>query len=288
MRRWVAIGCSTVHDYAAFLPLAGLLWRNRIGYEPIFYLIGDNKIWGTGHPKVVFDALGKFSFLMGFVEQEKGIEDATMSQSIRLYAAAAPYLDSNDLLIPSDADLLPLNREFYYQHNVERYPIASYYANGYDESMTHLPSCHVSAHVETWREFMNLNGSSPRESMLKGFEERNLKAKIKAKEENPQANWGHVWFEDEFNLSARVRASKFHPDGLQLIRREGQPPRDRIDRSCWPASYNVLNYSDCHSLRPMWSDENWARIRPIFEQTMPSILDWADQYRLDFKKAMGF
>lgn len=290
MKRHVAVGCSTQHDYSAFLPVVGVLWRERIGYEPIFFLIGSYESWREcRHKTLVPDTLNQMGFRVEWVDAVEGVEDATVSQSIRLHAAALDDLGADDLLIPSDADLLPIRKDFYCQHDIGRWPIASYYFNAYhNEERTHLPTCHISATVKTWREFMGLAGSDPRDCLLRSFDSRDLKTKIAAKQLDPKKSWGHVWFEDEFNLSERILRSRFWPDGVQRILRDGQPPKDRLDRACWPETYNPYVYTDCHSIRPFWSEENWPRLLPLFKATI-DMHKWGGllaAFREEFKAAI--
>lgn len=290
----VAIGCSTDHNYCFLLPIAAFLWRERIGYDPILYLVGKAgeravDSWESSrHAAVAWKAVRWGGFRYEFIDGIEGVEEATVAQSIRHYAAARPGLAPDDLLIPSDADLLPIRREFYHQHDPAEKPVASYYSNGYGESEEgkHFPTCHISAQVSTWRELMGIRGWDEREAVIEQFTRRGLAARMAAKAADP-SKWDAVWFEDEYSISERILMSRFWPHGVKLIRREGQPPRDRLDRARWPAKYDALDYTDCHSIRPGWSDPDWPRLRPLVAQVMPDLLAWCDKYRDAFREAMG-
>lgn len=283
MRRLVAIGSTKGHDYSAFLPIVGLYWRDRIGYQPEFFLVGNAEEWDQGHTAVVLDALEHHGLNYHFVNHIQGVEDATIAQCVRQHAAAYAFPEE-DLLICSDADLVPLKKEFYYQHDPEKFEIGLYYANGYKDEVNHYPSCHMSQRVKTWREVMGYHQEPMEIAMARSFLTYGLADKMKAKQENPQKSWGHVWFADELIASQRIVDSG---KSRQLINREGHPPVDRLDRACWPNQYDANQLTDCHSIRPIWSVPNWPRFRPIIEQTMPQLLGWADEFILKFRKAMG-
>jgi hypothetical protein len=286
----VAIGCTTRHDYSSLLIFAALLWRERIGYEPILFLIGDedeaaNLSWGAPTSGLVYNALFKFGFQYELIDGVKGIEGATLSQCVRHHAAAMDFPEE-DILIPSDADLFPLRKEFYYQHQKD---ITLYYYNGYPgEEESHWPTCHQSASVKVWREMMGLDpAKSVRENLLRSLEESNIRDLAKARAADPQ-DWAAEWFFDEHFSSRKIKESRFYPNGIHRIAREGHPPKDRLDRAHRPSwkNANVNNYVDAHTVRPAWDDENWSMLRPLIEQTMPQHLAWADAFRLEFKKEM--
>lgn len=293
MKRYVAIGTTTGHDYSFFVPIICEIWR-KIGYTPLVYLVnfGDSTS-GTIYPEpkhagVVIDALNERSVVFQFmIDPVDGIQDATLAQSIRLHAAADERFGKDDLVIPSDADIIPIRKSFYYQHDTEKYKIASYYSNGYIEPGEHFPSCHISATAETWREFMEYTSSDPRQCMIETLLKYDVHKKVAAKKADPAKNWLDEWFMDEHSVTAQILKSRFYPQSFQHIERDGHPPKDRIDRSCWPAVIDASKYSDCHSLRPGWATSNWTRLRPLFEQIIPEHLQWIDPYREKFLKAMG-
>lgn len=288
MTKRVAIGCTVGHDYSAFLPFVGLLWRDRIGYEPTFFLVGTYEEWnGHKYAYIPLLTLKSFKFHVEFVDHIPGAEDATVAQCVRQHAAAHPYPE-DDLLICSDADLLPIRRDFYHTHDPDAHAIGLYYSNGYPgEESWHWPSCHYSMRVRTWREVIGLDAVGMQAALSRNFAEYGLEAKMAAKKADPAKNWGHVWFTDEFIASKKIKESRHFPHSVHFITRDGHPPADRLDRCAWPTDYDARNYTDCHSIRPIWSDDNWPRFRPLVEKLMPERLTWADQYRQCFREAMG-
>lgn len=293
MRRWVALGSTSGHDYCFFLPIVCEAWR-KMGYEPVVFLVGP---WGGRDDqsplhRLVWRALEDRNVQILNVpnyrgDELAGVEPATMAQSIRLHAAAHPVFGANDLLIPSDADLIPIRKEFYYQHDLNKADVASYYSNGYIGEPDHFPSCHISARVKHWREFMEYESNDPREAMMATLKKHGIEQKMADKQADQQKNWGHVWFLDEHSVSKQIINSRFYPGSFQRIEREGHPPKDRLDRACWPEKIVASNYSDCHSVRPGWSDANYPRLRPLLQQILPEHMDWIDEYRKKFREAMG-
>lgn len=289
MKRIVAIGSTRGHDYSFFLSIVGLFWRHRIGYEPDFFLVGTAQEWEQGHTAVVLDSLEYHGFNFTFIPHIENAEDSTISQSVRQHASAHEMYGPDDLIICSDADLIPFKREFYYTHNVDRYPIGLYYSNAHPgQEMWHWPACHYSMRVKTWREVMKLSDSIVG-SLIKTFAEYGLAEKLKAKAVDPAKAWEPCWYTDQLTTSKNIVNSQYFSGQIQFIPREGRPPIDRLDRAfpeVWN-KYDINQFTDCHSLRPGWSDGNWERFRPMIEQAFPDSLKWADSYREAFIKVMG-
>lgn len=287
MIKRVAIGSTLGHDYSAFLPVTGLLWRERIGFEPTFFLVGTEQEWREHkYCSVVMRELDRFSFHYVFVPYMEGVEDPTISQCVRNVAAVYPY-DENDFLIISDADLLPIRKEFYHQHDPEKHAIALFYSNAYPiDEFPHWASCHYSMKVKTWREVMKYEGSTITDALAANFKEYGLAEKMAAKKADPK-KWVDVWFTDELVASRKIAASKYYPDQIMFITRDGHPPKDRLDRASWPFWADISKLTDCHSLRPLWNVNCWPRLRPVLHELLPTHKEWLDQYRDDFWKAIG-
>lgn len=283
MIRRTAIGCTVGHDYSFFLPIVAYAWRDRIGYEPSFFLVGTREEWEAHkYAHRPLSALMQGGFHVEFVDHIEGVEDATISQCVRQHAAAHDF-PADDLLICSDADLIPIRREFYYTHDADRFQVGLYYSNGYQGEVNHFPSCHMSMRVRDWREVMGLDVGLA-EAMKRNFAEYGLAEAMAAKRADPAKAWGRPWFADELIASKKIVESG---KSLQMIEREGHPPCDRLDRAYWPEKYDAASLTDCHSLRPGWSDPKWPRLRPLLEQILPERMGFFDAYRAHFRELMG-
>ena len=276
----VAIGCDERHDYSACLPLVGRFWR-RVGYEPLFLLVGD---WRKPHARIVCEEL-KGIFPIEYVAvpqyQYPGIRSASISQGIRQHAAAFSWLAEDTLLIPSDADLFPLRRDFYHQHED---PITLYYANAHEgEENTHVPACHMSMRVKTWRQVMGYGIGDPLDALCISMERLGMQRLIDARAADPK-QWEGEWYFMQRWSSGRIFGSGL---SIKRVNREGRPPVDRLDRAYWPEHIDISRFTDCHTIRPLWTEANWKRFRPVVEQVIPESLEWADDYIARFREAMG-
>lgn len=301
MKTVVVGACSPWRDYSFVSPLAALLWREVVGYEPHWYLIGTQADWNMPpRNKVVrcaFELWGLGYTRYDPVEQDpvKGYEVGTQAQNIRQHAAADPRWDAMDWLMTTDADLFPMKRDFYHQHEGSSARVVSYYSNGNNfiskENLLSiaerhgeyqdLPTCHIAMRAKTWREVYGNAGLTPMESM-----KRVLDAWLKPRQEgrNPsEASW-QAWMSDQRLTSEKLCRQDWFPQEALLIPRDGQPPRDRLDRAHpndWQ-NLNVSKWQDCHTVRPADQEPNWSKVRPIFAALVPDYMGRIDAYREEF------
>lgn len=269
----VVIGCDTFHAYNFFLPFVCRLWRERIGYEPIVFLIGTQDEWKFGHSSLVLEALREGGWRVEWMNHVPGIPSGTVAQCVRHHAGALPDLASNDILMTSDADLFPIRRDFFHQHDPSKHEIALYYSNVYGD-VNHWTNLHMSFTIEALREVMGFETRDVRACMLKTFQYGHIDELVKAKDP------GGLWFFDERYPSSRIMASRFYPGSVLKIPRDGNPPKDQLSRSGpWPENYQADQYVDCHAHRPGWTNAYWFKVRPLIAQLMPGLLGWADAYR---------
>ena len=269
----VVIGCSTQHDYDFPLPLTALLWRDRIGHWPVLLLARDQAHWRSiPRSSTVLDAIKELGFEHHFIGIIDEFSDGTCAQSARQHVAAIPTPDDQYILL-SDADLWPIRREFYHQHDRSKY-VTFWYANAYGYE-NHC-SCHMGARAVVWREVMELKADGNLTIQLRQTLERELRPRMEGKTPS-EAGW-EAWNFDEWNTSRRFREFPWYPDGCQMIERHGAPPVDRIDRSNW-AGENISGMVDCHMLRPAQQDGNWGRVLSLFRNLLPGRVAWAQAYR---------
>jgi hypothetical protein len=298
MRR--AIVSSTLgHDYSFLCPIAALCWRDRIGFEPSLFLVGTEAEWvNHKYGRVVMGAISTHSIHHVFVPHMDGVEDSTVAQCVRQHAGCHPFSE-DDILTPSDADLLPICKEYYWLYSPEKYVAATFYCNAYrGEEHYHLPSCHFSMRAKHWRKIMGYSIEPIENAMSRTFNEYGLPEKMKlwnaeverahaAKEPADSKYWWPIWFTDELTSSKKLIGSKYWPDQVLKVPRDGHPPKDRLDRSSWPYFANLQKLVDCHSLRPGWSGTNWPKLSPVLKALLPTHKEWLDKYRADFREAIG-
>lgn len=270
---YVAIGCSPQQPYDFLLPFTVRLWKQRIGMEVILLLSGDPKTWMT---RPVLDHLDESDYL--FVGDIPGVDAGTVAQSARQHVAALEWLQDDDYLISSDADLWPIQRDFYWKYDDS--PMTFWYANAYKYE-NHC-TCHMGATTKTWRDLMGIEAGDLATQLAATFERR---LKPKQAGLNPsEASW-QAWNFDEWNTSAVLREQVWYPDDCLMIERTGQPPIDRIDRHAWPENVSIEGMVDAHLLRPAHDEANWPKVRELFGLLLPEELGWADAYREQYEHA---
>lgn len=294
--RTVVIGaCSTWRDYSFVSPLAALLWREVVGYEPHWYLIGTEADWETPKRNItVRAAFGLWGLGYTRVDPIEGYEVGTQAQNIRQHAAAELRWNAEDWLMTTDADLFPMKRDFYHAHEGCSSRVVSYYSNGNNfiskdnvlaiaarqGEYQDLPTCHIAMRARTWRDLYGNDGMAPRDSM-----KRVLDAWLKPRQEGKKpsdASW-QAWMSDQRITTEKLCRADWFPQEALLIERKGQPPVDRLDRahpSDW--SLPMSQWQDCHTIRPADQDPHWAKVRPIFTHLVPSFMGRIDAYREAF------
>lgn len=273
----VIIGASSIRDYQFLAPIAAILWRKLIGFEPFLLLTGD---WhANGRGKAALKALKHQGIhhwgLTGAPEYGEG----TMAQNCRQHAAALDIWGADDpWLMPSDADLWPISREFYQQHENSGAKAVCYYANG-DHYQT-IPTCHVAMRASMWREVYGLRTDVSIESQIV----KSVTAWLPHRQFWQNDPNFALWMSDQAMMSDKLRAQPWfaNPAESKMVERRGHPPADRIDRGAWPAEYDVTKYTDAHLLRPADQPENWPRVRDLLWRIAPDEVEWADRYQQEY------
>lgn len=307
----VALGCSNNRDYEFLIPFTALFWRDVIGFEPLVLLVGDKKEWVNfkdRHSVVEASLLGH-EIMHVCVGRADGYADATMAQNCRQHAVALGIKD-DVWVMPGDADLWPLNKEFYQRHEDTDFRMVSYYWNGdhfQGKSQTNravwegarfqtLPTCHVAMRAALWREVYGLEQGIPIAKSV----QRTLDTWIKTRT-GEDASFD-LWMSDQDVMTARLCAQEWFPsgrppedggaheaDGVLFVGRQGHPPNDRLDRShpeAWLNQLDVKNrYTDAHVHRSPYKSEVFAQLLPLVAAFMPQHLDWALKYFSEYTEA---
>lgn len=264
---YVVIGCSPSQPYDFLLPLTARLWRDRIGFEPILVLTGSPAAWAV---RPVLPELTDFRCVM--TGDLPGFRGGTVAQSSRQHIAALPWLQPDDFVLTSDADLWPISSAYYAQRDPAK-AATFWYANAYNYE--HHCTCHIGMSVARWRAFMGLTPGNLRDQLLRTLQ-RDL-APQQTGLDASASGW-KAWNFDEHNTSALLRRQSWYPAECQMIERQGQPPKDRIDRTAWPETPAIDGMVDAHLRSSCFIDEHWRSVSPLWRQLHPDHA-WAEDYR---------
>lgn len=252
MRRFV-INSSDLHEnYYFFMPLVAMAWK-RMGYAPISFLYGDEKLWSAkATTAVVFKFTKRLSEVF-FVAPIEGHASGNLMKICRIFACSLETLKDEDYLLTSDADMIPLDPGLFRCQNMT-HQIHLIGGNAYRTQMVDdgilppkFPMCYIGGKVEAWRAIMRVDSRCPNGEMKK------VLGGIRS---SPSM--------DEEHFAFRLRASSFwegplEPKGpnsfekgnCEIIvrpRAHGVMGR-RLDRVRWHFR-GEKDFVDCHSRRP--------------------------------------
>lgn len=270
-RTVIALGCSTDRDYNFLLPLTALLWREHIGHHPLALLVGDEFEWFSNpRTRVALDALDRFQISRKWLGHLPGYPDHTLAQNCRQHAAAVETIFPSSWVMPADADLWPLRKEFYQAH-VNAAPDTKaviYYSNGdhfQGKKITleraakglpcqTIPTCHVAMRAETWRQVYGISATTPHYQVIPNGD---VTAAVKhtldtwfAKRQTSETHDANMvrWMSDQQIMTEKLCEQEWFPEGVPpddrfansavygkngvyFVPRRGHPPVDRLDRS---------------------------------------------------------
>jgi hypothetical protein len=303
-RTIVAIGCSTDRDYNFLAPLTALLWRERIGHQPLLLLVGSEDEWRADRRlSVCLAAITSNGFAHVFMGRLDGHPDHTLAQNCRQHAAALSTIAPNTWIMPGDADLWPLRRDFYHCHPGTLFKAVLYYANGdhfQGKEVTldraarglgcqTLPTCHVAMRASDWRAIYGLT-----EGDIVGSVKRTLAGWFAGRADGQDANMVR-WMSDQQIMTEALCQQRWFPNGplpsqygavvagmILVVNRHGHPPVDRIDRSVpgtWTQPIELDRWTDAHLHKAPDSDAHWANELAILRAALPAHAEWADDYR---------
>ncbi len=295
----VAIGSSTDKDYCFMAPLAALFWREHIGYQPLLMLVGKADEW-LANPSlaVVFDAIEKFRFGCRFIGRAEGYPDHSTAQNCR-HVATALDIPDDTWVMPSDADLLPLRKYFYHQHEgTTNYRAVSYYSNG-DHFVSKenvlerasqglgtqtIPTCHVAMRAKDWRAIYQ-----PLAGDVAGSVKKLLDAWMPTRVAVEGYDLGmHLWMADQQIMTVALCKQPWFPSGMYNIPRHGHPPIDRLDRchpDDWARKFDIARWTDAHVHKAPFRDGIWSTMLKIIDAVVPQHSAWAREYRDEFVAA---
>ncbi len=267
------IGCDLNVNYSFFLPLCCLMWR-RQGYVPLLFLVGDPAEWlDNPQHRLEVERSREAGAEIYWVGNFEGARSSTVAQCSRIFAAAAPGVQDEDLIMTSDADMLPIGS--WVGDGVDDgiddsgNALHIFYANAYEGSdYEHYPMCYLAAKAKVWRQIVG------QDSLHDGL--------TRVLDDAPEDSTG-AWNWDEKWLGGAIFAWKVIGGDVRRVDRQFVKGEWRLDRFEWDRSVAILEttldgIADAHLPRPGFG-ENWSRIRPVLALALTrDELTWLDAY----------
>lgn len=277
MTKYVVTGINQVRGYSFLAPISAMCWAARTEFTPAVLLTQTREHWKEdAASRVVVDMLDRIGIRKHYVGMvSDDYLTSTQAQTARHYAAALSSFQPEDYILTTDVDGLPIDRQW--QSNVD-WSKPCHIRNAGAWQYRWFTTFGFGATVSAWREFMGY-GPSPEIAPLM---QRDFDLDL-----TPQADTLLAWYYDEFCWNAKLKPSRFYPDGCQFIERNVR--KDRIDRSNWPERFdNLAGYVDAHVLRPPFTLENWQRIRPLLTALLSiNQIETINAYYDRFMEAIG-
>lgn len=296
----VVIGSSQDKDYSFLLPITCMLWNDVIGLFPVPLLVGTQDEWVVDPClSLVYRAImTRGGMHPQFIGRAEGYPDHTTAQNCRQHAAALDIPDDT-WIMPADADLWPLKRDFYHQHEGTQYRAVSLYANGDHfqgkENVLErsaqglgtqtLPTCHLTMRAKDWRAIYN-----PIPGDIAGSIKKTLDAWLPTRVDVPGYDKGfHLWMSDQQLMTVALCKQPWFPGGVKFVGRRGHPPVDRLDRchiNDWAMPFDPTRWTDAHVHKSPYLPGMWSTLLKVIDGMMPQHSEWARKYHADYTKAL--
>jgi len=277
--RRVVLATDGNPNYYFFIPIVSMLWQYYIGYCPVVIIIGTLREWiSAPQTRLAIEEARKMGAEIHFISEIDGYRTSSVAQNSRLYISCLPMYHDGMYMVLSDMDMLPLNRAWFNKQDMSK-RVHLDYANVYRHKQ--YPLCYVGCDVGTWKEIMKpSHPDNIIESIKSQFEADGLKS---------ETDGMKVWCYDETMFGKKIKAWPGYRKDCQMFNRKGCPPVDRIDRSCWPETFDIQEMVDCHSIRPGHTDDaNWLKVKSVLAKVVSKEdLLWAENYRMNFCKVKG-
>jgi hypothetical protein len=206
-----------------------------------------------------------------YVPPVEGYRSDTVTQVSRLYAACVT--DSNDYLMTSDVDMIPLSD--YWRPNPDDVTIY-----GHDLAGHHYPICYVGMKAEKWRQVMRLEGKD-----FNALIKRDLDSLPQAK--NP--DFYKYWFSDQDLITDRVNASGLPKKFINRGKQSNGFAMGRVDRGSW--NIHLPKLIDCHMFHQVYFRNNSDKLNAtmtLLGKVWPNEdFGWFQEYTRSYQKLTG-
>jgi hypothetical protein len=265
MRNIVVLSVNENPDYLFYMPLVCWAWR-KFGWEPLVFVAGQ-KIQSRLFEFVANKSV--FNHEVWKVGPIEGYGSDTISQISRLYAACF-YGNSEDYLMTSDIDMLPLSD--YWQFYPEDITVWGHDLTGFQ----HMPICYIGMKRSRWVEVMALT-----HHRLNELIKRDLDNMPNAKSEDSVKRW----VVDQDLITERINSVNFKKTFVSRGSLPSGYPVGRVDRSSWHLNHPKL--IDAHLFRGIYESPEslkYSATMSLLKKVWPEEnFDWFEDYCDDFR-----
>lgn len=230
----VILACDDNPLYQNFWQLVAKAWT-IMGVRPTLALVGDTEIDESFGDVVRIPSID-------------GIPNSFITQVVRAFL---PILFPNDVCLISDIDMLPLNKDYFFNaaKPVPDNFLLVYSADAYPNE-SRYPMCYLAAKGATFQDILTIK-------------EANISLIIQSIKDWHSEGLG--WNTDEILLARHIQAWQGFDNQMVLLNRGWSPfAKRRLDRARWfinPLSLYFNYYIDAHLPRPY--DEK--KLKPLIK-----------------------
>lgn len=259
----ISVLSATEHDYYCMpLPFVVYSWH-KLNIGSIVFIPNEQNAKMELAKKYCFGKVQFHTFRCA------DFKIPTYSQVVRLFGAAIPELNENEILITGDGDMAVFNNDYFNQFNNENINVI-----GHDLTPSEqYPMCYCSMPVYKWRNVFNINKSYQEhlEEIIDPIQSTNLR--------------GDAWCLDQFLLKKQLNNSGFHIIIHPRSNGQNQFATRRADRDGW--HFSALDIVDAHLPRPLTDDENFNKVYNLFSEIYPNDdLTWMKEYQKQYKELL--
>lgn len=265
--RYVINTANHIDTYLFFMPIACMIWKHVIGYEPIAIFAGNESSWKKNDKQsFVIGETKKFAKVHFIPPSINKVKPSTIAQVSRLYASSIPWLNEDDYLIISDVDTFPIDADWL---NSQDYGIDFHIWNGYVfKNQNRFAMCHLGGSVKVWREMMDIKPVG-------------MTKVLKANLDKYRDGWRY----DELLATEKILSWNGWPDRVQFVDdsyESGKPTpviyRGDRNENIYPGT--ISGYVEAHVWRPGFFEHKWennlAFLSHLCDQ---SDVEYVEKYR---------
>jgi hypothetical protein len=258
--------------YGFYAPITALSWI-RLGFTPIIIATNSTNNY-------IIDKLRELNCIV-YISHEVNYFDTNINKHINMNSInnaqisrlfASTLLHNDTYLLTSDIDMIPLMAKYYYSYD-EKYQINIYNSDQDFLNKEEILICYIGAKVKIWKELMNIrNDDNIEDSMIKSLIDNNITL---------------TWSTDQKLIYNNIVNNWMPLYGNNTVEWANKQ-KWRLNRGKTWRKYDV-EHTDCHCLRPAYTDENWNKLYNdllvyIFSDDK---LQWITNYKNEFCEKMN-